>query len=559
MSASPAQILAAARAVPPRSKAAPADEAAATRPNVPEWSVTDLAGALKQTLEERFGHVRLRGEVSNYRGPHSSGHAYFSLKDAGARIDAVVWKGAFQRLKVRPEEGLEVIATGRITTFPGKSAYQIVIDTLEPAGLGALMALLEKRRQLFQAEGVFAPERKRPLPYLPRVIGVVTSPTGAVIRDILHRLADRFPRDVVLWPVRVQGEGAADEIAAAIRGLSDLAPDGPVPRPHVVIVARGGGSIEDLWCFNEEAVVRAAAECTIPLIAAVGHETDWTLIDHVADRRAPTPTGAAEMAVPVRADLLATVEDLGRRQGGTVLRLLDRRRSDLRSAGRALPGLDALLAARRQPLDLLGARLAPALGNALHGAQGRLSRTLQGLARNPPAIVLARARTRFAAIDHRPRHALDGRLRLDRERVGQLGQRLARAQRVGLEQAAVRIARDRERVAALGMRLERAGAARSERQRAGFTRAAALFASLNYQAVLARGYALVRDATGRPLTRAEGIAPGDALAIEFADGRIAATRDGGPPRPSPAEPSPKPSPRRAARPAPVKQGSLFDA
>src|SRR3954466_200656 len=220
--------------------------------NAPEWSVSDLAGALKRTLEDAFGHVRLRGEISGYRGPHSSGHAYFCLKDRDARIDAVVWKSAFGRMRFKPQEGLEVIAIGRITTFPGKSTYQIVVEQLEPAGVGALMALLEERKRKLAAEGLFDPARKRKLPYLPGVIGVVTSPTGAVIRDILHRLADRFPRHVLVWPVRVRGEGSADEVGAAIRGFNALPEDGPIPRPDLLIVARGGGSIEDLWSFNEE-------------------------------------------------------------------------------------------------------------------------------------------------------------------------------------------------------------------------------------------------------------------------------------------------------------------
>jgi exodeoxyribonuclease VII large subunit len=251
--------------------------------NAPEWSVSDLAGALKRTLEDAFGHVRLRGEISGFRGPHSSGHVYFCLKDDSARIDAVIWKGTYGRLRFKPQEGIEVVATGRITTFPGKSAYQIVVEALEPAGIGALMQILEERRRKLAAEGLFAEARKRPLPFLPRVIGVVTSPTGAVIRDILHRLEDRFPRRVLVWPVRVQGETSAEEVAAAINGFNALAPDGAMPRPDVIIVARGGGSIEDLWGFNEEIVVRAAAESRIPLVSAVGHETDWTLIEHAAD------------------------------------------------------------------------------------------------------------------------------------------------------------------------------------------------------------------------------------------------------------------------------------
>ena len=247
--------------------------------------------------------MRLRGEISNYRGPHSSGHAYFCLKDASARIDAVIWKSAFSRLRVKPEEGLEVIATGKVTTFPGKSSYQIIVEAIEPAGLGALMALFEERRRKLAAEGLFDEARKRALPFLPLRIGVVTSPTGAVIRDILHRIAERFPRHVLVWPVRVQGETSAAEIAAAIAGFNSLPEEGALPRPDVIIVARGGGSLEDLWSFNEEIVARAAAASLIPLISAVGHETDWTLIDHVADLRAPTPTAAAEKAVPVRPEL----------------------------------------------------------------------------------------------------------------------------------------------------------------------------------------------------------------------------------------------------------------
>ena len=274
--------------------------------------MSELSAALKRTVEDSYGHVRVRGEISGYRGPHSSGHAYFALKDESARIDAVVWGRTFGRMRIKPEEGLEVVATGRLTTYPGRCTYQIVIETLEPAGLGALMALLEQRKQKLAAEGLFDEARKQLLPFLPAVIGVVTSPTGAVIRDILHRLSDRFPRHVLVWPVRVQGDGAAEEIAAAIRGFNALE-RGAIPRPDLLIVARGGGSIEDLWSFNEEIVVRAAADSLIPLISAVGHETDVTLIDFVADRRAPTPTAAAEMAVPVRIELIDRIDSLARR------------------------------------------------------------------------------------------------------------------------------------------------------------------------------------------------------------------------------------------------------
>src|SRR4051794_20372433 len=267
------------------------------RLNVPEWTVSELSAALKKTVEDAFGFVRVRGEISGYRGPHSSGHCYFALKDAGAKIEAVIWKTAFGRLRLKPEEGLEVFVTGRITTYPGQSKYQIVIETLEPAGVGALMALLEERKKKLAVEGLFDPARKQLLPFLPNVIGVITSPTGAVIRDILHRLADRFPRQVLVWPVKVQGDGSAEQVAAAINGFNAF-PLARMPRPDVIIVARGGGSLEDLWSFNEEIVVRAAAASMIPLISAVGHETDITLIDFASDKRAPTPTAAAEMAVP---------------------------------------------------------------------------------------------------------------------------------------------------------------------------------------------------------------------------------------------------------------------
>src|SRR3954453_17740330 len=331
--------------------------------NAPEWSVSDLAGALKRTLEEAFGYVRLRGEISGYRGPHSSGHAYFCIKDQNARIDAVVWKGTFSRLRFKPEEGLEVIATGRITTFPGKSTYQIVVESLEPAGAGALMALLEERRRKLTAEGLFETARKRRLPYLPRVVGVITSPTGEVIRDILHRLDDRFPRHVLVWPVRVQGETCADEVAAAIRGFNAFKPGAELPRPDVLIVARGGGSIEDLWGFNEEIVVRAAAESAIPLVSAIGHETDTTLIDHAADMRAPTPTGAAEMVVPVRVELLATMDDLEHRGRHCLARRTERSRERLELSLSRWPEAQVLFAPKVQRIDELGERLPRSLAS----------------------------------------------------------------------------------------------------------------------------------------------------------------------------------------------------
>src|SRR5471032_3031323 len=311
--------------------------------NVVEWSVSELSAALKRTVEDAYGFVRVRGEVSGFKGPSPSGHCYFRLKDDKAVLEGVIWKGVWGRMRVKPEEGLDVIATGKLTTFAGSSKYQLVIETLEPAGVGALMKLLEERKKKLAAEGLFDEARKQLIPFLPDVIGVVTSPTGAVIRDILHRLAGRFPRRVLVWPVKVQGEGSAAEVAAAIEGFNALEEGGRLPRPDLIIVARGGGSLEDLWSFNEEVVVRAAAVSMIPLISAVGHETDVTLIDFAADRRAPTPTAAAEMAVPVRSELMVQVGSLARRVMVCWQRAQESRRNELRAAARALPDADEVL------------------------------------------------------------------------------------------------------------------------------------------------------------------------------------------------------------------------
>src|SRR5690242_16560157 len=291
--------------------------------NLPEYSVSEISQAVKRTLEGAFDRVRVRGEISGFKRA-ASGHLYFALKDQEAKLDAVCWRMSAGQLAVTPEDGLEVVAVGRVSSYPGRSSYQLLVESLELAGEGALLKLLEERRKKLAAEGLFDAARKRPIPFLPEVIGVITSPTGAVIRDILHRLEDRFPRRVLLWPVLVQGEGAKEQIAAAIRGFNAILPGGPVPRPHLLIVARGGGSLEDLWAFNEEIVVRAAAASTIPLISAVGHETDTTLIDHASDRRAPTPTAAAEMAVPVRAELLAQLGELAHRSRNCLSRRADR-------------------------------------------------------------------------------------------------------------------------------------------------------------------------------------------------------------------------------------------
>ena len=337
-------------------------------------SVGELAGKLKRMVEGEFGHVRLRGEISGYKRV-ASGHAYLCLKDDSAVIDGVMWKGQAGALAFRPQDGVEVIATGRLTTYPGRSKYQIVIERMELAGAGALMALLEKLKAQLAAEGLFDAGRKRRLPFLPRIIGVVTSPTGAVIRDILHRLEDRCPTHVVVWPVRVQGEGAAAEVAAAVEGFGRLAPECTVPRPDLVIVARGGGSVEDLWAFNEEAVVRAVAASPIPVISAVGHETDTTLCDHAADLRAPTPTAAAELAVPVLADLRLSIDAARLRTDRCARRHVERGRERLDATVRLLPRRDALLGPQRQRVDDLAGRLARALERRVTLARGGLDRS----------------------------------------------------------------------------------------------------------------------------------------------------------------------------------------
>jgi exodeoxyribonuclease VII large subunit len=478
--------------------------------NVVEWTVSEVSAALKRTVEDNFSHVRVRGEISGYRGPHSSGHVYFALKDEGARLDAVIWKGVFAKLRMKPEEGMEVIVTGRITTYPGRSNYQIVIETLEPSGLGALMALLEQRKQKLAAEGLFDDARKQLLPYLPRVIGVVTSPTGAVIRDILHRLEDRCPCHVVVWPVRVQGDTSAQEVADAIRGFNALPEDGAIPRPDVIIVARGGGSLEDLWSFNEEIVVRAAAGSMIPLISAVGHETDITLIDFASDKRAPTPTAAAEMAVPVRSELLSRIATQGRRLSACWARAQESRRAELRAAARALPTLDTLLAIPRQRLDTASDRLPRALrANAqLHHTQ--LSRIG---ARLSPQLLRAR-------------------IERCKELVGAFAHRGQRA-------AQIYLARRRDRLTSCGQ----------------------LLIAYSYREVLKRGFALVRGADGQPLHAAAVIGPGMKLNIEFADGHVTATAEGASAASRPASPGSPPKPRGktgGGQGGASGQGNLFD-
>lgn len=522
-----------------------------TPSNAPEWSVSDLSGALKRTLEDAFGFVRVRGEISGYRGPVASGHVYFSLKDTNAKIDAVIWKGVFGRLKTRPQEGLEVIATGKITTFAGKSSYQIIVDSLEPAGVGALMALLEERRKRLAAEGLFTEERKRPIPYLPGVIGVVTSPTGAVIRDILHRLEDRFPRHVLVWPVRVQGETSAAEVANAIAGFNALPVGGRIPRPDVIIVARGGGSLEDLMGFNEEVVVRAAAASAIPLISAVGHETDWTLIDHAADLRSPTPTGAAEKAVPVRAELMALVADLSRRQFGAMRRLSDRRRSDLRALARALPGPEAVLSAPRQRLDLAATRLAPALARNARVHELQLQGLSRRLAENSPRVRLARLRAELAGFARVLAAAKTNAVASERTRVAHARDRLATLEARARNAFGQSIAQRRERGTLLAERATRAFTQELQRRGDRLASLWTLIRSLGPDAVLARGYALLRDEAGALVRSVAQARPGAALSVQLADGSFGVTVGGA------AELAAKtPRPQRKEPPK-TGQGDLF--
>ncbi len=486
--------------------------------NRPEYTVSELSGAVKRVIEGEFGLVRVRGEVGRVSRP-ASGHLYFDLKDDRAVIAAISWKGQVARMQVRPEEGMEVVATGRMTTFPGQSKYQLIVEDVAPAGAGALMAMLEKRRAALQAEGLFDPARKKPIPYLPGVIGVVTSPSGAVIRDILHRLRDRFPRRVLIWPVAVQGQACAPEVAAAIRGFNALEPGGPVPRPDVIIVARGGGSLEDLWGFNEEIVVRAAAASRIPLISAVGHETDTTLIDHAADLRAPTPTAAAELAVPVRLDLLAALADLAARQGRAVAGGVERRGQRLRDLSRALPRPEALTGAAAQRLDLWSGRLGGALGLMVARKRGAFDRAGGGMRPDLLLRLLSRRADGLASAGERLRdragRALERRhLAFDKwasRLAPSLGRLLAEADRAGrkgradLAGLAERLEMaPRRRLADLARRLEQVDRTRQ---------------TLGHAETLKRGFAVIRG-DGHVVTSRETAARASVLEAEFSDGRL---------------------------------------
>ncbi|WP_375661061.1 exodeoxyribonuclease VII large subunit [Bartonella sp. CL71SXKL] len=435
--------------------------------NVAEFTVSEIAGALKRVVEEKFGYVRVRGEISGYRGTHASGHAYFALKDDKARLEAVIWRGMMEKLKFPPEEGMEVIAVGKLTTYPGSSKYQIVIEALEPTGIGALMTLLENRKKKFLEEGLFDEAKKKTLPYMPRTIGVVTSPTGAVIRDIIHRISDRFPLHILVWPVRVQGETSGKEVAVAVEGFNALPLGGVVPKPDLIIVARGGGSLEDLWGFNDEAVVRAVYESSLPVISAVGHETDWTLIDYVADWRAPTPTAAAERAVPVKLDLEVLVASLAARLRKGLARYLDFYRQKLRATLRALPTADQLFALPRRGLDETSSRLQRAL-----------------------CVSYDKKRFSFHALGVR----LSPRL-LNSEK----------AQRNTKEYTA---------------RLQRAFVRSVEKQRAGLEVVSRLLKSTSYQNILERGFVLALGKENKPIKRLAQFPEMGHINLRFFDGDI---------------------------------------
>ena len=468
------------------------------------YSVSELSFALKRTLEDAYGFVRLRAELSKVTH-HSNGHIYLTLKDDRAAIDGVVWKTQARFLSVRPEQGLEVIVTGKITTYPQGSRYQIVIETMEVAGIGALLAQLERLKQRLAAEGLFEPSRKKPIPEMPAVVGVVTSPTGAVIRDILHRIRDRWPAHVLVWPVVVQGDQAAAAVTAAIAGFNALTPGGAVPRPDVLIVARGGGSVEDLWPFNDEGLARAVASSGIPLISAVGHETDTTLIDFASDRRAPTPTAAAEMATPVISELRAAIADYERRLHRCGGRALEERRTRLNAAARALPRPDDILALARQRLDMASGRLGAGLRRNVDVHARQLAQVSSPL---KPGLL------------DRPR-------RLKAERLAELSARTGPA----LQRSLARLV---DRVAALD-KLRR---------------------SLDPDRPLSRGFARVQRADGHLATSAGGLQTGEAVVLTFADGKRGAVIDGEPSAVPPAPAAPKPARPKAASP-PINQGDLF--
>lgn len=488
----------------------------------------------------------MRGEISGYRGPHSSGHAYFALKDERARLEAVIWRGSMSRIKFRPEEGMEVIATGKLTTYPGSSKYQIVIEQMEPAGAGALMALLEERKQRLAQEGLFDAARKQLLPFMPRTIGVITSPTGAVIRDIIHRITDRFPLHVLVWPVRVQGETTGNEVSQAVTGFNTDYFGTILPKPDVIIVARGGGSLEDLWGFNDESVVRAVAASAIPVISAVGHETDWTLIDLAADIRAPTPTGAAEMAVPVRAELQVQLASYSARLSAAISRLIDRRRENYRGLQRGLPSTDQLLALPRRRFDEASSRL----NRALTAGTAQKRARFDGLQRHlTPRLLnqqLREHKLQLKQLHRRLPRGLAIHIQSNRNLLAQTVARLngdmilrsAQQQKLNLKNI------QRRADQAIGLKLERQAQRNQELTR--------LMDSLSHTSVLKRGFAIVMNDKGIPVKAAAGIATGDQMTIRFHDGDTSVIATG-----ASVDTQNTRKRNKAAKPAKNDQGTLF--
>lgn len=502
--------------------------------NTPEFTVSEISGAVKRTLEGEFGRVRVRGEVSRVIKARS-GHMYYDIKDDRNQLSCTTWKGQVAKLSVVPEEGLEVVVTGRITAYGAQSKYNMNVDDVAVAGKGALMALLEKRKKMLEAEGLFEPARKRALPYLPEVIGVVTSPTGAVIRDILHRLRDRFPRKVLIWPVAVQGANCAPEVTRAIEGFNALSPGGALPRPDLLIVGRGGGSVEDLWGFNEESVARAAAASGIPLISAVGHETDTTLIDFVSDKRAPTPTAAAELAVPVRHELMAWLEGQDARMKQALSQGLTRRGQRLRDMARALPRPESLLDTPRQRLDTVSARLGPALIASVQRRKVRLADMSGSLRRSTLERAISGEKRRLRDTSVRLAPAL---LRTVSVKQEQLTARARRFRPVALTQDFERKAKD---FTAISQRLSDVGQRNLLAWQSQIETLERLRLTLGYEATLERGFAVVRS-EGEVVTNSKTAQKAVSLEIQFADGRVTVGA--------------KSSVRKVA-PKPPEQGSLF--
>jgi exodeoxyribonuclease VII large subunit len=465
--------------------------------NAPEFSVSELSGAIKRSLEQGFSHVRVRGECGRVTIP-KSGHIYLDLKDKDAVINGIIWKGVASGLKIKPEEGLEVIATGKITTFAGQSKYQIIIESLEPAGLGAILLQLEERKKRLAAEGLFAQERKKKIPYLPQVIGVITSPTGAVIRDILHRISDRFPRHVLLWRVLVQGDKAAEQIVHAIEGFNAIDGLGDVPRPDVLIVARGGGSVEDLWCFNDENVVRAAANSKIPLISAVGHETDTTLIDFAADLRAPTPTGAAEMAVPVRNELYAKIQNLGARFFSSIVQMQEKANLRFGLVASKFPKAQNLFLAINQKLDVIELRLNPLIKAQLQKSKNSLENI----------------GTKFTP------KLLQTNIQIKSNQLNEYANRLLIAKVNLINQHKERNSHNTKRLENSFARFINAQNVNIAKQGAKLSALSAILNTLDYHRTLERGFAIVRGKDGKIINNKDQALKSANLAVTFKDGEI---------------------------------------